>query len=125
MSLDATIRAAVVQAAAAVGGVLVPVRHAAKTGTDGDGKPTYATATEHQAFVMTAQSKVRRLIGAEVVEGPTVLFLENLIVNVEDQLTLPDGTVAPVKAVEGVADPTGGVYYAQAECGRPERGMLS
>ena len=116
MSLDATIRAAVVDLAAASSN-----GSALQTG----GLVDIGTLNMSAAFVMTAQSKVRRLIGAEVVEGPTVLFLENLIVNVEDQLTLPDGTVAPVKAVEGVADPTGGVYYAQAECGRPERGMLS
>jgi len=122
MSLATTIRAGVATAATAVGALLVTVTHEAKTGTDGDGVPTYATGIDRHAFVMTAQSKVARLMGTEPVLGPTVLFLDNVIVTVEDRITLPDGSVAPVKSVDGIADPAGGVYYAQVECGRPERG---
>lgn len=121
MALDATVRAAVAQALLTMKDLFVTVTHEAKTGTDADGKPTYATGVARQGFLMTQQSKLARFIGSEAVQGPSVFFLENVPIKIDDRLTFPDTTSGSVSGIESVADPNGGIYYAHVRCGTQKR----
>lgn len=125
MSLDARIRKAVASAKTAVGDLLITVTHEPYASTDSDGKRSYGTGISRQAFVSTGTKSLYRQSGIEAVAGPTLMFLENVALDVRDRITLPDGSQPPIVEVAGVADPTGGTYYTSVTCGRPERGQVT
>lgn len=125
MSLDATIRAAVAQTAAAVSDLLVDVVHEPYASTNADGLKSYGTAVTRRAFVTGGAKALFRQTGTESVLGPTALFLGNVDIDVKDRITFPDGTMPPIIEIEGVTDPAGGRYYTQVKCGRPQRGAVT
>lgn len=121
----ARIRSAVAKVRSAVADLLVTITHEPYASTDSDGKRSYGTGVNRQAYQLSGTKAVYRQSGIEAVAGPTLMFLENVPFDVRDRITLPDGTQPPIVQITGDADPDGGTYYTRVECGRPERGQVT
>jgi hypothetical protein len=125
MGLDSLIRSGVALAASITDDLLVNVTHEAFDSYDGDGAATYETGVTRKAFLEQKNTGLRWRVGMEIVGSHMVTFVGNVVVDMKDRLTLPDGTQPPILEVLGVADPNGGTYYTQVTCGRPERGTTA
>lgn len=76
-----------------------------KASVDSWGKPTFSIATQHIA-------KWKRIVGSNRGEGilevaQHLIHLEPTPLNIDDEITLPDGTVHPVIAVRKSEVPGG------------------
>lgn len=123
MALAAHLRTEVAALAIEYADVMVDVQHKRYLTTNGDNERTYADPVTKQVVLEHKAVPVQWRHGTETVAGDMVTFLENYPVKELDLIILPDGKVAPIAEVRGFPDPDGGVLYAQAILGRPERGV--
>jgi hypothetical protein len=89
------------------------VTHAAYTGQDAWGAPTYATGVSRKAVVIHKNRKVISRQGTEVVSGTQVVFIGQVAVNDLDQITLPDSTTPPIISHQDALDSSGNPYAVE------------
>lgn len=121
----ARLRTAVSRVKDALTDLLVTVAHEPYASTDSDGKRSYGTSVDRQAYQVSGTKAIYRQAGIEAVSGPTLLFLDNIAFDVRDRITLPDGSQPPIVEISGDSDPAGGTYYTRVQCGRPDRGQVT
>lgn len=117
MGLDSLIRAAVAVADDVTTSLQVSVTHEPYASQNGYGAITYGTAVTRKAVVSYATKPVRTVEGHERLSTAQIVLPRNVAVDIRDRFTLPSGLTAPVLAVHGVADPTGGVYAQEVALG--------
>lgn len=84
----------------------------------GEGVVTYSAAVQRKALVVYKQGAVRRQDGQLVQYRAVVYFLEDVVVTMQDIVTLPDGTTGPIVNIGGFADRlTGRSYYKEVYLG--------
>lgn len=72
---------------------------------DGDGDVPLGPVVLRPAIVIRKQKLIRTLSGQEIISTASVVFLDPaVIINELDEVTLPDGTTAPIRATSGFVD---------------------
>lgn len=122
MAFDDLIRSGVALAHTLTASLQDTVTLAAWTGQNAFGDKTYASPVSYSAIIEHKQRYRQTATGQVVLTQTSVQFLEPIIVNgaagrtepidTRDILTLPDGSTAPIVAVEGVVDPDANSPYA-------------
>lgn len=92
------------------------VSHAALTGRDDFGAPTYGAATEYAARVVYEPKLVRSAPGDVVVAAGYVWLNGAPAVDPADRITLPDATTPPIVSVERFPD-EGGDHHTKVYFG--------
>lgn len=82
------------------------VLHRAALGLpDGEGTVPLGPEVSRPAIVIRKQKLVRTSTGQQIISTASVVFLDPaVVVNELDEITLPDGTTAPIRATEGFVD---------------------
>jgi hypothetical protein len=71
-----------------------------KTGTDGNGQPTYGTAVGTRARITEKTKILRKEGGTDIISTAQVTLPPGITVAAQDRVTLPGGTALPVLQVE-------------------------
>lgn len=92
----------------------------AKTSRDQYGQPTYGVAVSLKGYVTYLTEEQRQeSVEGEKVHG-AVFLLTAPVVDTEDQITLPDGTIPIIFAVQRLHDERGNAYYTKVLFGATE-----
>ena len=87
------------------------IRLAPYTGQDAYGKPTYGPAVEVPARIERHFITAATTTGAQLLDE-SVVFLDGTVpIDERSQLTLPDGTIAPLEGLKPVLDMAGNIHH--------------
>jgi hypothetical protein len=111
MSLATIIQDGVSIANTVTSSLQATITHAAYSGDDGYGKPTYSTGVARTAIVERRQKYVRTAAGQEKLSLAKLTFPYPVAIGEQDKITLPDSSVMPILTIEGVVDPTTNAEY--------------
>jgi hypothetical protein len=114
MSLLTAVRSAVAVADKVTRPLQSTVSYRRRTGQDGNGDATFATAVDLLAVVDWQQRQVRTITGLLSVSRAAVTFLDAAALSAatggagisdDDVIVLPDGTTGPILDMAGFIDP--------------------
>jgi hypothetical protein len=78
------------------------VQHASYVSQDAYGKPTYAALHTHPARLESRQRKVIDAQGVERISRARVFLASSALMDLKDQVILPDGTSPPILVLREV-----------------------
>jgi len=81
------------------------------TGVNTYGEPQYGTAVQYSAFVQRKTKLVRDRIGQEAVSTSQVYLNGTVNVDIQDRITLPDGSRPVILSIEALPDETGNIHH--------------
>ena len=87
------------------------VTHAAATGHDGYGDPTYAPAVPRLAYIEYTVRRMLNAYGEEIISRAQVFLETTPPVAIQDRLILPDGTSQKLQLVSSVHDSDGLLHH--------------
>lgn len=87
--------------------LVTPVPHAAYTGMDAYGKPSYGAPVTQMARVEFRLRTVVDATGAERMSRARVFLNGTVQMDIKDKVTLPDGTTPPILALYEVFEVDG------------------
>lgn len=111
MALDDILRDAVALVNQVTQPLQATVQHASWTAGTWEGGATLGSPVARKAIVDWKQKQVRTLAGELTVSRAYIAFLEPVIVDEKDVITLPDGTTGPILDMSGFIDPDTGRGY--------------
>jgi len=75
------------------------------------GEPQYGTAVQCSAFIEYKTKLVRDATGQEVVSTVQIYLDGSIDVNIQDRITLPDGSQPVILSIEALPDETGSIHH--------------
>lgn len=122
MALNTTVKNAIATAKKLTSSLADDLTIEPWTGNSRTGAPSYASAVTYPALIEFKQRIFKdRTTGRDVATKCKVTILQPITANgtsgrhepidPRDKLTLPDGTVAPIKEIQGFVDPSTGFPY--------------
>ena len=112
MGLDAAIRAGVSAASKVTRSLQCEVTHVASGTLSFYGKPAAGSSTTRRAIVEYGRKNYIDSKGTVHAQRTVITILGDVSLNLDDTITLPDGSGGPIADIKGVADPTTGRPYA-------------
>lgn len=112
MSIADILRSAVATANGVTSSLQSSVSHAAYSGLDSYGAPTYGTPVTRSAIVDSTRRLYRTRDGRELLQRAAITFLVPIALDPRDRITLQDGTTGPILDTSGTVDPATGQPYA-------------